>query len=88
MNKYQKALDKAKTYKNDFGIMFRTNYSEESILLQELVDKAAPIKVIFDNRGVPQCPRCQSYSSIHDGIKGKYRHCSDCGQALDWSETK
>lgn len=74
-NKYQKALDKL------FGLSEITVKQEsivdEADLLQELVDRAMPVKPIYE---IPYslCPKCK-FVDVGD-------FCEDCGQAIDWSK--
>lgn len=88
-NAFQEELDKLiltdhrARYYYDEGIV--TKQDREN--LQELVDKATP-KKIKDYNGVPICPVCNSVNYIHNegGVESKNKFCSNCGQALDWSE--
>lgn len=55
--------------------------------MQELIDKATPKKPIYIERseetdGGMACPNCFSYM----GIDYESNYCTQCGQALDWSE--
>ena len=80
MNKYQEALDYAKKHldsKHDL---------EKIELLQELVDKAIPKKILrtvnddgepFLPRGYGECPKCKTVV----GCNNKY--CRECGQRLE-----
>lgn len=85
MNKYQEALKRLKqetapnTYCADFN-------KEECInILQELVDKATPKKLIrFKNSvniSIPKCPICRTTPITYN-----QKHCDECGQALDCSK--
>lgn len=92
MNKFQQALDNLffrATYK---GIFKNKRLQRQKDLLQELVDKATPKKVIIDktiNGDDCFCPNCKT--SLVDVRNDAYKsfiskHCSWCGQALDWGE--
>lgn len=88
MNKYQEALDSfEETFRNATLDDDLTN--ERQDLLQELVDKATPMKPIvqtfkrvFGGGGYIDkffCPYCKSE------VKENEHHCR-CGQAIDWDE--
>ena len=72
--------------KNDFDFVYKltkklgVNTTIEGFdILQELVDKATPIKVKTLN-GVDYCEKC-----LYQIDDRNYDFCSHCGQALDWS---
>jgi hypothetical protein len=50
-------------------------------ILKELVERATPKKVIYENNdsGIGECPNCRERIFTPD-------FCPNCGQALDWSE--
>lgn len=52
-------------------------------LLQELVDKATPIKPIHHLNSFYRCKNCNELFQNHH----YQNHCPNCGQALDWSDT-
>ena len=95
MNKYQKALDyltENSMYetveRSDLpdGVIWK-EVTQEGIeaqeLLQELVDRATPKKVVDKHpfKSLGWCPSCNcSISRRH------YPKFCGCGQALDWSE--
>lgn len=89
MNKYQEALDKiAKHTNNPRSMYFNLGANEPKKyldLLQELVDKETPKKVLRYKSQVyislPKCPICKT---IPHTCTQKY--CDECGQALDWSD--
>lgn len=81
MNKYQEALDYAKKHLDSKQDL------EKVEVLQELVDKATPKKIlrtVNDNgeplfpRGYGECPKCKTVV----GCSNKY--CRECGQRLEW----
>lgn len=86
MNKYQSALT------NLHNRAMRGGDRDGKIIkqtktLQELVNKATPKKVIFENNGEELlCPNCyiDLMGSINDPDHDPY-YCFECGQALDWS---
>ena len=80
MNKYQKALD----YLTE-NSMYETVEQgiEAQELLQELVDRATPKKIVYKHpfKAFGWCPSCNC--SINRRNHPKF--CG-CGQALDWRE--
>ena len=88
MNKYQEALariEKTAFFKTEHDF---DNFRKDAKLLQELVDKATPVKLDRD-RGFAECVCGVGFhgtveSEVSDGITISY--CFSCGQALDWSE--
>ena len=90
MNKYQEALDRIK---NKVAIIdgekmtIGAAYCDTLSILQELVDKEAPLEVKIrefnkEEYGV-YCPKCNSGLSFH----WKMKCCPECGQKLDWGGT-
>ena len=93
MNKYQEALEIVKHY-------YVSNEAPKSIaLLQELVDRATPKKVIIElvnglNGGkcvevsCNHCKKVFALLSTYDNMpKDKMRNfCSYCGQSLEWEQ--
>ena len=106
MNKYQEALDYLKSHayeivedENCDGDMiyeYEPVYDTADFInpLQELVEKATPKKIQFNDRQQPYmrkhygkkrrydgvCPSC--HKSIYPG----YVYCPKCGQCLDWMD--
>ena len=63
----------------------------DRILLQELVDKATPKKIRYENAPKPSmaymysCPNCGRMLGVN--CKPTYiNYCDECGIKLDWSE--
>lgn len=95
-NKYQEAF---KRLKNDIE-RGNCDYNVEPYLniLQELVDKETPMKVIANPSGKSKrykylCPNCKDYlfeanSQTMRFMKDekRYNHCAYCGQKIDWSD--
>ena len=57
----------------------------------QALEKQIPQKVSYgyDEQNDIKCPNCDyviSYMDAHD--KGVDKYCSNCGQALDWSDTE
>ena len=80
MDKYQEALDDVFSKHP----MSKKRNLECKKLLQELVDKEKPMKLICKKSfGLyrTHCPRC---NKVNNNIKDR---CDNCGQRLDWSET-
>lgn len=94
MNKYKEALERIRNYSSDETLIILKN---EFDILEELVEKATPKSPNF-NRGIEiqswngdccsigythdywSCPNCNN--PVNEYQKG----CSQCLQALDWSE--
>lgn len=80
MNKYEEALDFVKKHLD-------SKYDLEKVeVLQELVDKETPKKILrsindsgepFLPRGYAECPKCKTVV----GCSNKY--CRECGQRLE-----
>lgn len=90
MNKYQEALQVMKSNNErivDKARIFVDKYDENPfVVLQELVDKETPMKVVEkweDSTNYEQfhkCPKCK------DIVVRVCLYCPFCGQHLDWSE--
>lgn len=86
MNKYQEALDEIKGKKLkqgnytilDFGYVLE----KEIEILQELIDRAKPEKVL-SNGYVNLCPVCKN--SVWQ-IKEESKYCFRCGKALEYKD--
>lgn len=87
MNKYQEALNTISRFIEQWA-----DCTEEIKVVQELVDKSKPRKVIFDEIDLAfRCPECGG-TSIRTGCTDyygiwldiKFTHCSDCDQKLNW----
>ena len=81
MNKYQEALDFVKKHLDS-----KCDLREVEVL-QELVDKATPKKILrtvndngepFLPRGYGECPKCKTVVGCSD------KYCRECGQRLEW----
>lgn len=80
MNKFQKAL-------NALRKIFLNEHSPECDVLQELVDKSTPKKIlksVVDENGEPYlprnhglCPNCKTIVEYND------KYCHECGQRLE-----
>ncbi len=103
MNKYQEALDRLvkhscpqRTSCNECDMKGYCNRIAKDWIdvLQELVDKATPAKVIYEADGYDEkgnlifdtayCPNCDKDFEVDYDEHSKY--CPNCGQAIDWSE--
>lgn len=88
-NKYQDALEtiakSVKTHEISTDVEV-SGYGQELSYIQELVDRSIPMKPDAVNGYEYVCPKCNH--SVCDGDKYfiKDKFCSDCGQAIDWSE--
>lgn len=87
-NKYQEALDviKKTNLRSEHYVQFEEDnienvYEEEIKILQELVDKETPMKVVKWKLAQPEtrCAKCGA------GLKRYNDYCWGCGQKLDWS---
>ena len=87
MNKYQEALEKLRKIEQT-----ENTWDENCEVLQELVDKATPMKPDYWGDGIEtddgstpfdhwDCPHCH-----HDLNYEEHIFCPNCGQAIDWSE--
>lgn len=80
MNKYQEAFDVMVNNMGDVG------FYTEVTLMQELVDKATPKKVIDKKEELHGmsfiCPNCGK--KVYTNFIRNY--CGECGQRLDWSK--
>ena len=96
MNKYQEALNylvSDGTHKtlHSWGdeIEVETEHGEESLnLLQELVDKATPMKPTKLENGKYSCDSCAMAFTVKY-LKNRFlshTYCDVCGQKLDWSD--
>lgn len=110
MNKYQEALNTLKSkeiklfaYKNQNNVIEEHQptlfdfYHSEIFILQELVDKETPKKVVSNTNIEPYwvCPVCGNFlieKSEARNLKPFVKHvfledyCHKCGQKLDWSD--
>lgn len=84
MNKYQEAMnylwnlyDENKIY----GIA--SSYIGYLEILQELVDKATPKKLVA-TKHTRRCPSCARQMSNINNAHPNVKFCPNCGQALDW----
>ena len=87
MNKYQEALETLCNMLKEGELIFSQVVEREEAIerLQELVEKATPMKVeVIDlDFGYFDCPKCgDTFCFNGEGFECNY--CPDCGQALDW----
>lgn len=77
----------------------KQEYTDMILFCKEALEKQTPKKVMketaetyFGDRIYFRCNRCRFLEmSIRNGrlfLGDKYKHCPNCGQALDWSETE
>jgi hypothetical protein len=87
MNKYEEALNNIRDL--EIGYNLETHRHEKLFedinykILQECVDKATPKKPIIlgpEDFALFECPTCHDKTHC-----GDFSHCSECGQAIDWS---
>lgn len=98
MNKYQEVLENLKNWVVEYvydedGLEISDTclddlYPSEFAILQELVDKETPKKVLNKHkeyvfpeayRFSGRCPNCKNHVDEN-------RYCNRCGQKLDWSD--
>ena len=85
MNKYQEALD---SIVNNFGECevgsryYDLYFFKDINILQELVDKEMPKKVVKWKLAQPEtrCAKCGA------GLERMHDYCWGCGQKIDWSD--
>jgi hypothetical protein len=91
VSKYQEALDEIsyqRTYSDIEGYSSIYDLCQNEIsLLQELVDRATPVKVVdrvqlFDLEERNKIGKCECGCGVHEDDN----FCSGCGRPLDWSE--
>lgn len=78
MNKYQYAL-------ND---LINQNYDDIEVL-QELVDKETPMRVIKLAENKYSCQKCAMAFELKTSIRNMFvnnQYCDVCGQKIDWSD--
>lgn len=80
MNKHQKALDRivSTIIEEEAG-----GYWESKNILQELVERATPKKLVT-TRYTRRCPSCNRQMSGINNAHPNMKFCPNCGQALDW----
>lgn len=92
MNKYQEALDILHGFANRNLIRETTcdyqrdKNNEYKIILQELVDRATPIKILksVDENGEPCLPRNHGVCPICGFVvEHSDKYCHECGQRLE-----
>lgn len=57
----------------------------------EALKKQIPKKPRKNEYGFYMCSSCRAddYALMHDSnLANRYNHCNNCGQALDWGDTK
>lgn len=54
-------------------------------IVQKLVDKATPKKVVLTTSTI-RCPSCNKQLTNRGCLHSDYKFCKWCGQILDWSK--
>lgn len=88
MNKYQEAWNNVKSLAETSDYYKPYNDDKDIKLIQELVEKATPIKFVksYSKYGTESwlCPSCRRK------LKKEWQHnnnyCPKCGQKIEWSE--
>lgn len=84
MNKYQEALDYLRRIGGDG--YYKKQREKSFDVLQELVDKATPMKGRADSVGC-YCGNCAYRSGDNNGwTQATTKYCRSCGHKIDWSE--
>lgn len=83
MNKYQEALDYLRWIGGDG--YYKKQREKSFGVLQELVDKATPIKPKSFNDLREYC-LCSCGYDFYDWGYNEYKYCPNCGKKVDWSE--
>ncbi len=88
---FQKVLDSAVKSGKSYELN-QAGYSEISTAIEAL-EKQIPKKVIFghDEQDAICCPNCETEIAMMDEYRYEsvfYKHCPNCGQKLDWSDTE
>lgn len=81
-NKYQEAL-------NYLDWNCNVEHKEQQDLLQELVDRETPWKVIKVAENKYSCRRCSMAFELKTSISNMFvnnQYCDVCGHKLDWSD--
>ena len=87
MNKYQEALDYLRWIGSDG--YYKKKREKSFDVLQELVDKATPMKPIQLEERKYSCPSCAMAFKLKTLVKDMFvnnQYCDVCGQRLDWSK--
>ncbi len=66
-----------------YNTLDRQKYSEVCADTLEAVNRQIPKKLTV-SAGIYSCPRCGENAAVLQGDN----YCFNCGQALDWSDTK
>ena len=88
---FQKVLDSAVKSGKSYELN-QAGYSEISTAIEAL-EKQIPKKVIFghDEQDAICCPNRETEIAMMDEYRYEsvfYKHCPNCGQKLDWSDTE
>lgn len=98
MNKYERAkryfqdtINSAAKCSNNYELN-QPGYFEINTAI-EVLNKQIPKKIIFghDEQDAICCPDCKTEIAMMDGYGYEsifYKHCPNCGQKLDWSDTE
>ena len=88
LEEFKEAIERAKASKGD--ILWQ--YDIE--VLEYYYQKQVPMKPLLKDMGFEHynmyCPSCKEYVGFRNSVRQSltWKYCSDCGQALDWSDEK
>ena len=88
MNKYEEALNYFLDREEGENITVTIDWLDNAEMLQELVDKEIPMKPC--NQEVIDCGlgNAGNCKNCNRGVNYQNKYCDNCGQRLDWSDTK
>lgn len=93
MSKYKEALERIKKH---CPTLF-AEVVKDLAILQELVNKETPKKPYYEGDGyadgvmvydVARCPNCDNVFEEYENNGWGENYCHNCGQRLDWSDSK
>ena len=58
-------------------------YKKQLQIIEEALKRNEPMRPIYEKDGTRSCPCCKG-----NWLTPNFKFCSDCGQALDWSDEK
>ena len=56
-------------------------YKKQLQIIEEALKRNEPMRPIYEKDGTRSCPCCKG-----NWLTPNFKFCSDCGQALDWSD--
>ena len=80
-------------FTDQYGDMCDSSPYEVAVdIAVKAIEKQIKKTVLKDNIGastsyIGSCPICNRYAGVNNVREYTYHYCSDCGQALDWSDS-